>query len=186
MLDPSKLPFIQANRFQSANRHQIDLIVIHTMEADQTEGRALACAKDFATTSDPRSAHYCIDNAAIIHTVQEKDVAFAAPGSNQQGIHLEHAGFARMTAADWAIDYSTAMLGLSAQLSASIAFRRDVPIVWLSPEDLVAGKRGITSHNNVSLAFHLTTHTDPGPNFPVESYLKLVQQALADGSPPGP
>ena len=185
MLDPSKLPFIQANRFRVANRDHIDWIVIHTIEAQRTNTAALNCAHDFATTNDARSAHYCIDNGTIIHCVQEKDIAFAAP-PNTPGMHLEHAGFAGLTAAQWGDAYSTAMLQLSAQLSASISLRYDVPVVWLSAQDLLDGKRGFTSHAHISAAFHQTDHQDPGPNFPQDSYLQMVQAARAPFVPDTP
>jgi N-acetyl-anhydromuramyl-L-alanine amidase AmpD len=185
MIDPTKLPFIQANRFRVANRTTIDWIVIHTMEIAQTSTTALQCARDFATTSDNRSAHYCVDNATIIHCVQEKDIAFAAP-PNTPGMELEHAGFASMTAAEWGSVYSTAMLQLSAQLSASIVLRYDVPIVWLSSQDLIDGKRGFTSHANISNAFHQTDHQDPGPNFPHQAYLQMVDLAVQPFIPAPP
>lgn len=185
MLDPTKLPFIQANRFRVANRDHIDWIVIHTIECPRTDTAALGCARDFAVTSDARSAHYCIDNGTIIHCVQEKDIAFAAP-PNGPGMQLEHAGRASMTMDQWADDYSTAMLLLSAQLSASISLRYDVPLVWLSAQDLIDGRRGFTSHAHISDAFHQTDHQDPGPNFPQETYLEMVAAARAPFLPDAP
>lgn len=185
MLDPTTLPFIQANRFQPAHRERIQWIVIHTMEVERTDRAALNCARDFATTTDARSAHYCIDNGTIIHCVEEKDIAFAAP-PNALGIQLEHAGFASLTAEQWHDDYSQAMLHLSAELAASIAHRYAVPVVWLSVEDLVGGRRGFTSHANISNAFQMSTHQDPGAHFPREEYLRMVQAALdASVQPPG-
>ncbi len=185
MIDPTKLPFIQANRFRVANRDHIDWIVIHTMESRRTNTAAVDCAHDFATTTDNRSAHYCIDNGTIIHCVQEKDIAFAAP-PNTPGMQLEHAGFASLTAAQWADDYSTAMLQLSAQLAASISLRYDVPVVWLSSQDLLDGKRGFTSHAHISNAFHQSDHQDPGPNFPQDTYLQMVKAAKAPFVPDTP
>lgn len=177
MLDPSKLQFIQASHFQPANRDQVDWIVVHTMEIQRTGSAALDCARDFATTTDARSAHYCIDSGTIIHCVQEKDIAYAAP-PNAPGMHLEHAGFASLSAEEWQDDYSTAMLRLSAQLAASIALRFAVPVVWLSSQDLLDGKRGLTSHANISDAYHRSTHQDPGPNFPHDDYVRMVQAAI--------
>ncbi len=48
---------------------------------------------------------------------------------------------------------------------------------WLAPGDLVAGRRGITGHVDVSRAFELSDHWDPGPGFPVESFLDTVRAA---------
>ena len=185
MLDPTKLPFIQARHFVAGNRSSIDWIVIHTMEAARTASAALDCAHDFATTSDARSAHYCIDNGAIVHCVAEKDIAYAAP-PNTPGMQLEHAGFARLSAAEWQDEYSTTMLRLSAQLSASIAKRFNVPIGWLSAQDLLAGKRGFTSHAHISDAYHRSDHQDPGANFPHDHYLEIVAAAMQPGAGASP
>jgi hypothetical protein len=38
----------------------------------------------------------------------------------------------------------------------------------------VAGKRGITTHLEVSRAYKRSTHTDPGPGWPMAEMLKMV------------
>src|SRR5262249_32259339 len=81
---------------------------------------------------------------------------------------------------DWNDPYSTAMLERSAGLVAAKAKEHQIPVVWLSPADLRAGRRGITGHNNVSEAFRLSTHTDPGSSFPIKQYLALVRAKLGD------
>jgi hypothetical protein len=45
-----------------------------------------------------------------------------------------------------------------------------------------AGARGITMHRDVSAAFHKSTHTDPGPNFPIVEFVNRV----LGGSAPEP
>ena len=46
---------------------------------------------------------------------------------------------------------------------------------WLVAADLVAGRRGITGHVEVSRAFKRSDHWDPGPGFPIESFLDDVR-----------
>jgi len=47
--------------------------------------------------------------------------------------------------------------------------------VKLSPEDVLAGKAGFVGHNDITLAKKIAGgHTDPGANFPWDSYLKAV------------
>jgi hypothetical protein len=70
------------------------------------------------------------------------------------------------------------MLALSAKLVGGVCSRHKIPLVWLQPSDLVAGKRGITSHANVSKAFKRGSHWDPGDAFPIEKYLAAVRGAL--------
>ena len=120
-------PLILAAHFTPASRPHsapIDLVVVHTMEASEKPGTALAVAKWFAGTAAPMaSAHYCVDDADVIACVLESDVAWAAPGANSNGVHIEHAGFASQSPEQWADEYSVAVLERSARLAARIARR---------------------------------------------------------------
>lgn len=168
--------FIQAKNFTIVANRPIDLVVIHTMENAEKPGTAAQVAHWFAGAQAPRaSAHYCLDATEVVQCVDEKHVAWAAPGANRQGIHLEHAGRAAQSDADWKDNFSRAMLENSAELCADICKRHSLPVVRLSPEDLLAGKRGICGHIDVTKAFKRSTHTDPGKNFPWNWYLALVE-----------
>jgi N-acetyl-anhydromuramyl-L-alanine amidase AmpD len=170
------IPFVQARNFTKGRSGSIDLVVIHTMESPEKPLSAENVAAWFAGKTAPQaSAHYCIDNNSIVQSVKEKDVAWHAPGANHDGIGLEHAGRAAQTTQDWADPYSKAMLERSAGLTADICKRYDIPVVWLRPPDLLAGRRGITGHVDVSRAFKRSDHHDPGPNFPIERYIALVK-----------
>lgn len=172
-------PFLPARHFTKTGGRQVDLLVLHDMEAPEIPGTATRVALWFAGTLAPNaSAHFCIDDEATIQCVREEDVAWHAPGANHNGIGIEHAGFAHQTAANWSDAYSSAMLERSAQLAADLCRRYDIPAVWLSVADLRAGRRGITSHANVSLAFGKSTHTDPGAHFPAERYVAMVRAQL--------
>jgi len=155
---------------------KIDLVVIHTMEAPEHAATAENVAAYFAGANAPQaSVHYCIDSDSIVQTLEERHVAWGAPGANNNGIHLEHAGYARQTAADWADDYSMAMLQRSAELVAEICARHAIPLRWVDADGLVAGERGLTTHDAVSKAFKKSNHWDPGPSFPFDAYLELVR-----------
>jgi hypothetical protein len=52
---------------------------------------------------------------------------------------------------------------------------------WLVAGDLVAGRRGITGHSEVSAAYGKSDHWDPGPGFPVERFLDRVRHAQQAG-----
>jgi peptidoglycan hydrolase-like protein with peptidoglycan-binding domain len=168
-------PFVQARHYQVANRTKIDLVVIHDMEAPETSVTAENCAAYFAGPNAPvASAHYCIDNDSIVECVKEKDVAFHAPGANHNGVGLEHAGYARQSAEDWADTFSETMLRRSARLAADICARYSIPIEFVDADRLQAGHRGITTHAAVTAAFHQSTHTDPGPSFPMSRYIEML------------
>jgi len=179
--------FVQARHYTSAQRTAIDLIVVHTMEAPQKPTTAENVASWFAGATAPQaSAHYCVDADSIVQTVRDEDVAWHAPGANHNGLGLEHAGFARFSADDWGNEYNQRMLDRSSTLVAALCRRYRIPPVWLYPADLMAGRRGITSHVNVSQAFRRSDHTDPGTNFPVQTYLRQVQQKLQGKKPVRP
>ena len=179
-------PFMAARNFTKAGRKEVDLVVVHTMEAPEKGETAENVAAWFAGSTAPQaSAHYCVDGDTIVQCVRDDDVAWHAPGANHDGIGIEHAGYARQSQADWEDEYSTRMLERSAQLAAHICARYGIPPVWLHPADLLAGRRGITSHANVSRAFRRSDHHDPGTSFPIQRYLKLVQRFLKEGSDAG-
>lgn len=173
-------PFVQAKHYTAVAARPITLLVLHTMEAPEKPGTARSVAAWFAGSNAPQaSAHYCIDDSDIIQCVKEHDVAWAAPGANRQGIHLEHAGYAKQSSLEWVDAYSEAMLHRSAQVAAEICTRNHIPVRFVPAADLLAGAGGITTHVEVSRAWRQSDHTDPGPSFPMAHYLNLVIEASA-------
>jgi len=178
VLQGTEIPLIQAKNAGPPRPGQaIDWIVIHTMEAPEKPGTARAVAEWFAGPNAPEaSAHFCIDAAEVIQCVPEDVVAWAAPGANRRGIHLEHAGYAGQSPAAWDDEYSRGVLARSAELAADICRRYAVPIVRLTVAELRAGKRGFCGHVDVTNAFNDGHgHTDPGAGFPWDRYLGLVR-----------
>jgi N-acetyl-anhydromuramyl-L-alanine amidase AmpD len=175
---------ILSPHFTRAVNRPIDLVVIHTMEMDEKGSTAEDCARWFRNPEARVSAHYCVDNNSEVQCVLEEDVAWCAPGANHNGIHIEHAGRARQTREDWRDPYSQTMLDRSAIMCADICRRHKIPLTFLLAPDLVAQRRGITTHWQVSRAFGLSSHWDPGLNFPIEDYVADVKKIL--GSVNGP
>jgi len=179
------IPFVQARNFTRGRSSHIDVLVIHTMESPEKPNTAEDVASWFAGSNAPQaSAHYCIDGNSVVQCVQDSDVAWHAPGANHNGLGFEHAGKAAQTAHDWSDDYSVKCLELSATLVAQKCKEYDIPVVWLHPADLRAGKRGITGHVQVSEAFRKSDHSDPGKGFPVQAYLGRVKKHLGDAFVP--
>jgi N-acetyl-anhydromuramyl-L-alanine amidase AmpD len=171
-------PFVESPHVTRTGGRRIDLIVVHTMEADERPDAAERCAEWFRQPSSRVSAHYCVDADSIVQCVRDEDVAWAAPGANRNGLQVEHAGWAAQTRREWDDAYSRAMLARSARLVADLCLRYRLPPVWVDPAGLRAARRGLTTHHAVGLAFGRTTHRDPGPGFPFARYLELVR-ALA-------
>lgn len=149
------------------------------MESQEKPGTARRVADWFAGPTAPQaSAHYCVDVAEIVQCVRLEDVAWHAPGANANGVGIEHAGRAAQSADEWADGYSMAMLERSILLCAAICRKYGLPAQYVGVDALRLGGQGITTHHDVSLAFRKSTHTDPGPHFPLPWYVSRVAQEL--------
>lgn len=170
-------------RWQGVSRvdRVIRYVVIHTAETPEMGNSAEGVARYFAGGTVKASAHYCVDNNSIVQCVGDHRVAFAAPGCNANGLQIELAGRAMQTALNWADAYSLAELSLAADLVAHLCVEFHIPVKYARALDLTADKilpiakqGGITTHVEVNKAFHRSTHTDPGPNFPMSWFLGEV------------
>jgi N-acetyl-anhydromuramyl-L-alanine amidase AmpD len=180
-------PFVESPNRTRAPGRAIGVVVIHTMEIAERPDAAEICARWFKTPVSRVSAHYCVDADSVIQCVREKDIAWHARGGNTDSIGVELAGFASQTRRDWADPYSAAVLDRAANLVADVCRRRRIPVRWVVADDLVAGRRGLTGHNEVSEAFEQSDHWDPGDGFPVEAFVDRVrarEQALKRAKPP--
>ena len=172
------ITFKQAKNYTPANRTEVKYIVIHSMEAGEASTTAENVSAWFAGSSAPKaSAHFCIDCDSIVQCVKETDIAWHAPGANKLGLGLEHAGYARQTRDQWLDPFSSSMLKLSAKLTAKLCKDWNIPTKFVGRDDLKNGLAGITTHHEVTQAFHESTHTDPGKGFPMDLYLQWVQEA---------
>lgn len=184
----SAMSFVQAENFTRAGRDPSTIwwIVLHSMEGAEASTKAETVSRWFAGLNPrfpaPRSsAHYAVDSDSIVQMVKDDDVAWAAPGANRNGLHIEHAGKARQTALQWRDAFSEPMLLLSAQLTARKCKAYGIPMRFVDRHGLDAGERGITTHNEVTRSnlSERGTHTDPGKNFPMDWYLSCVRDAHA-------
>ncbi len=106
---------------------------------------------------------------ASIQCVREDDIAWHARGGNASSIGIELAGYAGQRALGWNDDYSRAVVERAARLTAEVCERYGIPMRRLRAADLVAGRRGVTGHADVSAAFRKSDHWDPGPGLPLDA-----------------
>lgn len=171
------MTFIQARNYRAGGNLPIDRIVIHDMESAEGFSTAEDVARWFAGSNAPMaSAHKCFDADSMVECVHEQDTAFHAP-PNAHSLGNELAGKASQSRGDWLDPYGIKMLALVATSVAEQCKVHNVPVVKLNASDLLAGRRGICGHADVSAAWHQTSHTDPGSNFPWDYFMKLVQDA---------
>ncbi len=174
-------PYLQARHFRSANRLRVQWVVIHSAEIgeslDGAEVLMRRCAEkrlDAKGKEIVSSWHYAVDADSITQSVREEDIAYHAPGANAAGIGIELCGRARQTAAEWDDSYSRTMLSRAAALTADICGRWEIQPTFVTADGLLRGVPGITTHAEVSKAWKRSTHSDPGPNFPLQRYVDLV------------
>jgi hypothetical protein len=181
--DHPGLPFLQAAGYTRGRPDGPPLwVVIHDMEASEHSGRAESTAAYFANPPDGRqvSSHFTVDNDSVIQCVDEDDIAWTVgnrPG-NYRGINWELSGFANQTRAQWLDAFGVAMFAEMAPIAAASMRRWGIPNRWCSIADLQARRPGLTTHNDLRIAFGGTTHTDPGPNFPFDYLQQVLEAAL--------
>jgi N-acetyl-anhydromuramyl-L-alanine amidase AmpD len=170
-------PFVESPTFTPADGRAIGVVVMHTMEIAERSDAAEICARWFRTKVSQVSAHYCVDADSVIQCVVEKNIAWHARGGNTNSIGVELAGFASQTVRDWNDPYSSTVLARASTLVADVCRRRRIPVRWLVADDLLAGRRGLTGHGEVSRAFEQSDHWDPGDGFPVDVFLDSVRKS---------
>jgi hypothetical protein len=190
--------FIHARNYTKANIRKVDLIVLHSMEAPEKPSTAKAVAQWFASDGAPQaSCHYCIGAEETWQCVTDMDISWCAPGTNHNGLHFEHEGYASQTLEQWQDDRSRRTLDRSARLAAVKCVEFSIPLQFVDAEDLIDGDRGITTHREVTRACQLanqrglakspfynkkkpsvplTTHSDPGFFFPMNDYLAAMRR----------
>lgn len=178
--------------FSLGNNKPIRRIVIHSTVSSCEAGGARQIAGYFRSQAAGGSAHYVVDPSEVVQAAYDSVVCWhAPPNENSLGIEMcdtpgpvpgDTPGTARYKAARkawrWIRPNQMEMLDRTAELTAQLALAYGVPLVFLSPEDLRVGKRGVTTHANVSAAWGQSTHWDPG-FWPRRRFMRLVRKHAA-------
>jgi len=150
----------------SAIRH----VVIHSTEG----GTAHSVAAFFHTTAQA-STQLVVDDEDCYRCLPDLVIPWGAPGVNESGLHTEHCGYAHWTREKWLTHMP--MLERSARHTAAWCRQYAIPRRWVGPWGLKLKRKGLTTHADASRAFTPGGHTDPGPGFPRDVYLGLVNIA---------
>lgn len=166
------------NYTKGPRKGTLRLIVIHSMESQEKPKTAETVAAWFSGANAPQSsAHWCVDNNSRVQIVDDQDIAWASPGANADGLHIELAGKAAQTRKQWLDAYSNGVLDQAAKVAAGWVIKYKIPVVKLTPSQLRDGKtKGICGHLDVTKAFpDKGNHTDPGKDFPWDIFLEKVE-----------
>ncbi|MBM7172129.1 N-acetylmuramoyl-L-alanine amidase [Streptomyces sp. G44] len=134
----------------------IDRVIIHVVQGGYST--ALRVFKD---PSHGAATHYVVrKDGHVAQMIRELDVAFHAGDRsyNERSVGIEHEGFV-----DDKSSFTDAMYASSARLTAGICERYDIPV----------DREHIIGHVEVPG----TDHTDPGPHWDWDRYIRLVRAA---------
>ena len=180
----------QAVHVSAGSNLPIYRIVIHATcpnlgySAASAAGTAAGTARYFTSPTSGGSAHYVDGVDREEHCVADAAIAWHAP-PNKHSIGIEvtadggNASAFRppsnaYTKAQWLSPEVWPAVKRAAVRTRELCIRLKVPIVLLSAADLVAGKRGICGHDDVSAAWKQTNHSDPGLNFPWPEFMAIA------------
>lgn len=153
-----------------------------------TSNKNLASAEAEASYATRRpdqvSSHYYCDHNSLVQSLHTDWVAYHA-GSNTGNTHAiayEITGWNSFSRDRWLASVAWPLL---ARQIARDCRKHLIEARWLTVAEMKAGQlTGLVTHADMTLAWG-GTHTDPGPNFPKDHLLALVQQELAGGSTAG-
>jgi len=169
-----------APRYAGPARHStagsnkpINRIVLHSTVSPCRSGQAQKTADYFKSSSAGGSAHYVVDPYETVQCVFDGVIAWHAP-PNAHSLGIEMCDMPDMRMGRWKDAEHRLMFRRAAELVAELCLAYDVPPWYVSARGLARGKRGVTTHAQVSQAFRQSTHWDPGA-WPRLSFMRAVR-----------
>lgn len=174
------------SNYNAARRRVPTLIVIHATHGVEGVNADRNGALEITKPNKGRSWHYMVDADSVTRSVPDEARAWhCGAHGNAMGLGVELCGRADQTAAQWYDRVSLATMQIAARLCADLCLQWSIPPVLVTQSELVAGRPGITTHACVSAAWHESTHTDPGPAFPMHAFVAAVAKATVVIGPLG-
>lgn len=156
----------------------VRLIVLHDMESTAYDTAAEGVGNYFEMASSGGSTNYGVDNNSIQCYLPDNIIPWGAPYANTRGLHIEQMGKASWTTAQWH-KLAAGTLDRTAWLIAQKSKKLGIPIRTLSDAQVKAGSKGVTTHKQVTRAYHVYGgHTDPGDGYPLGFVLDLARKYL--------
>lgn len=167
----------------SRNGANVRLIAIHTAEGARTK----ESLGNYFNSGVAASSHVGIDAGGSQLYVDYSRAAWTLRSGNPISDNAELCAFARWTRAQW-LGTATVdgcvnprrMLENAAAWTRDRCNARGIPKVKLSPADVRAGKAGVIGHVDWTLGMSDGSHTDPGPNFPWDVFMGMVNGNTED------
>ena len=140
----------------------IKLVVLHSTEGPTAEGGAITLS-----SSSDVSAHLCVGEGVTYRIVPEWLGSCTVQEPNDWTLNIEQVGFAAWSRKKWLQHFNT--IKRAAFWTAWWCKKHKLPRRFRNAKALDAGKiTGYTTHAQLSLSkWSSSTHTDPGPNYPL-------------------
>lgn len=182
------LPFVPPRAYGAGRDGKaVRFVVIHYTAGSERSSSAEDGAAYDRKRTDGTSTHYFVDSTGAVQCVRTTDRANAARSKgNRLGIQYELCGTVQ-TRAQWLDEASLATLQHAARQVARDCKRYGIPVRRLTVAETRQawtnypnGPKGLVGHVDCTRAFPEDggDHTDPGPAFPWDVFLDLVQDAV--------
>lgn len=191
MIPPPSPPYLGPPAHHSGMGNKpIRRVVIHSTVSPCEPGGARSIAAYFRSASAGGSAHYVVDPEETVQAAYDSVVCWhAPPNAHSLGVEmcdipgpvpsLPRRAWKRLRQDwRWADRNHQRMFDRTVRLTARLCVAYDIPPVFLTPRMLRAGRAGITTHANVSAAFHQSSHWDPGW-WPRHLFIRRVRRYAA-------
>ncbi|GAA2616296.1 hypothetical protein GCM10009863_32530 [Streptomyces axinellae] len=142
-----------ANNFATGRTEQLNKIIIHV-----TQGSYAGSISWFQNPDAQVSSHYVVrsKDGEVTQTVRDGDTAYHARSANASSVGIEHEGY--VDDPSW---FTDAMYRSSAELTRHLADEHGIPL----DRDHLIGHSEAPGND----------HTDPGPHWNWDTYMKLVK-----------
>lgn len=162
----------------------LQAVCLHTVEGNPAS--PVENVVHYQATSQTGSYHDLIGSGGRVVAENTDDWVTWSAGepANTTMIHISFNAKAAWSRAQWLAH--DAMLRAGARRTAYRCKLYGFPPKHLTPAELRAGHKGICDHGDTARAWHSTDHTDCGPHFPWDIFIKYVQEYLAGGGSPAP
>lgn len=168
-------------RHYGSTRTDKRYIAIHNTSNDATAEGEASYAK---RREDSVSSHYYVDNDSLLQSLDTSLRAYHAGSTigNSQAIAYEITGTNGKSRSWWLANVAWPLLARQIAIDCR---EHDIEPQLLTVAEIKAGsKTGIITHDQMRQAWGGTTHDDPGPNFPLDHLLALVQAEMEDDMTP--
>lgn len=171
--------YVPARRFTPGSNLVPARVVVHGTTSATGCGIAYNVAVYFQSTAAGGSAHLVSDPCETIRCLPDGTIAHHAP-PNTRSLGIELTDPVAGDAARWDDTDHERLLARAAAEVREWCLTYGIPMRKIGPVELRAGEHGVCGHIDVSQAWRLTDHWDPGPTFPWARFMAMVRDEHAE------